>query len=65
MLDYTVKEAVDMPREGMLVPERDLKGCESPEQLLRALFRPRRAGKSVAADKPLVRKAAAKKAAHD
>ena len=29
-----------MSRPGMLVPERDLKGCKTPEQLVRALFRP-------------------------
>ena len=48
-----------MSRRPTLVPEEDLKGCESPEQLVRALFRPlrtRTTGKTVTTDKPLVRK---------
>ena len=57
-----------MSRRPTLVPEEDLKGCESPEQLARALFRPlrtRTTGKPVAANKPLVRETTANHVAKD
>ena len=58
-----------MSRRPTLVPEEDLKGCESPEQLARALFRPlrtRATGKPVAAaNKPLVRETKANHVAKD
>lgn len=54
-----------MPRSPTLIKERDLKGCETPEQLARALLRPRRVGRTVVRDKTRVAKVARRRATND